>query len=86
MTIFHTPGIEAWVTENNSKYTNRVIKQLKAFAKANHFYNNYAPYKAAYGYIPTHAASNHPKQQMYINSLFCHAYKLLLESFYSFAC
>lgn len=34
MTIFDTSGIEAWVTENKPKYTNHVIKQLKAFAKA----------------------------------------------------
>ncbi len=31
MTIFDTSGIEAWVTENNPKYANRIIKQLKAF-------------------------------------------------------
>lgn len=41
MTIFDTSGIEAWVTENNPKYANRIIKQLKAFAKANHFDKNY---------------------------------------------
>ena len=34
MTIFDTSGIEAWVTENNPKYANRIIKQLKAFKKA----------------------------------------------------
>lgn len=49
MTIFDTSGIEAWVTENNPKYANRIIKQLKAFAKANNFDKNYDPYKAAYG-------------------------------------
>ena len=32
MTIFDTSGIEAWVMENNPKYANRIIKQLKAFA------------------------------------------------------
>ena len=30
MSIFDTSGIEAWVTENNPKYANRIIKQLKA--------------------------------------------------------
>ena len=34
MTIFDSSGIEAWVTENNPKYANRIIKQLKAYAKA----------------------------------------------------
>ena len=37
MSIFDTSGIEAWVTENNPKYANRIIKQLKAFAKAHNF-------------------------------------------------
>ena len=31
MTIFDTSGIETWVTENNPKYANRIIKQLKGF-------------------------------------------------------
>ena len=34
MTIFDSSGIEAFVTENNPKYANRIIKQLKAFAKS----------------------------------------------------
>lgn len=31
MLLFDTSGIEAWVTENNPKYANRIIKQLKFF-------------------------------------------------------
>lgn len=34
MLLFDTSGIEAWVTENNPKYANRIIKQLKAFKKS----------------------------------------------------
>lgn len=34
MTIFDTSGIEAWVTENNPQYSNRMIKQLKAFKES----------------------------------------------------
>ena len=34
MLLFDTSGIEAYVTENNPKYANRIIKQLKA--SANH--------------------------------------------------
>ncbi len=37
MTIFDSSGIEAFVTENNPKYANRIIKQLKAYAKAQGF-------------------------------------------------
>lgn len=75
MTIFDTSGIEAWVTENNPKYANRIIKQLKAFKKSHNLDNSYDPYKAAYGSMPTHAASNQAIQQMYINGHFCYAYK-----------
>lgn len=75
MTIFDTSGIEAQVTENNPKYANRIIKQLKTFAKANNFDKNYDPYKAAYGSMPSHAFSNPAIQQMYINGHFCYAYK-----------
>ena len=75
MTIFDTSGIEAWVTENNPKYANRIIKQLKAFAKAHNFDKNYDPYNAAYGSMPSHAAANQAIQQMYINGHFCYAYK-----------
>ena len=57
MTVFDSSGIEAWVTENNPKYANRIIKHLKAFAKAHNFDDNYDPYKAAYASMPSHAAS-----------------------------
>ena len=33
MTVFDTSGIEAYVTENNPKYANTIIRQLKAFKK-----------------------------------------------------
>ena len=52
MTIFDSSGIEAFVTENNPKYAKRIIRQLKAYAKANSFDKNYDPYKAAYGSMP----------------------------------
>ena len=75
MTIFDTSGIEAWVTENNPKYANRIIKQLKAFKKSHNLEDSYDPYKAAYGSMPTHAASNQVIQQMYIKGHSCYAYK-----------
>ena len=74
-TSVDTSGIEAWVTENNPKYANRIIKQLKAFKKSHNLDDSYDPYKAAYGSMPTHAASNQAIQQMYINGHFCYAYK-----------
>lgn len=75
MTIFDTSGIEAWVTENNPKYANLIIRQLKAFKNSHNLDDSYDPYKAAYGAIPPHAASNSAIQQMYINEYFCYAYK-----------
>ncbi len=75
MLLFDTSGIEAWVTENNPKYANRIIKQLKAFKKAKGMDGSFDPYKAAYGSMPSHAAANPAIQQMYINGHFCYAYK-----------
>ena len=75
MLLFDTSGIEAYVTENNPKYANRIIKQLKSFKKANGLDDSFDPYKAAYGSMPSHAAANSAIQQMYINGHFCYAYK-----------
>mgnify|MGYP002765928853 FL=1 len=75
MLLFDTSGIEAWVTENNPKYANRIIKQLKAFKKAKGLDDSYDPYKAAYGSMPSHASANPAIQQMYVNGHFCYAYK-----------
>lgn len=75
MLLFDTSGIEAWVTENNPKYANSIVKQLKYFKKAHNLDDSYDPYKAAYGSMPPHAASNPAIQQMYINGHFCYAFK-----------
>ena len=75
MLLFDTSGIEAWVTENNPKYANRIIKQLKTFKKAQKLDNSFDPYKVAYGFMPSHAAVCPAIQQMYINGHFCYAYK-----------
>lgn len=75
MALFDTSGIEAWVAENNPKYANRIIRQLKAYKKAQKLDDSYDPYKAAYGSMPSHAAANPAIQQMYINGHFCYAYK-----------
>ena len=75
MTIFDTSGIEAYVTENNPKFANKIIKQLKAFKKSHQLDDAYDPYKAAYGSMPTHAKSNPEIKQLYINGHFCYVYK-----------
>lgn len=75
MTIFDSSGIEAFVTKNNPKFANRLIKQLQAYAKAMNFDSSYDPYKAAYARMPSHATKNPDVKQLYINSHFCYAYK-----------
>jgi len=75
MAIFDTSGIEAWVTENNPKYANRIIKQLKSFAKSHNFDENFDPYKTAYSSMPTHSKANSAIKQMYINGHFCYSFK-----------
>ena len=75
MTIFDSSGIEAWVRENNPKYADRIIRQLKAYAKAMNFDKSYDPYKAAYGSMPSCASVNSEIKQQYINGHFCYAYK-----------
>ena len=75
MTIFDSSGIEAFVTENNPKYANRIIKQLKAYAKTLGFDKSFDPYKAAYGSMPSHACANPEIKQLYINGHFCYVFK-----------
>lgn len=75
MTIFDSSGIETFVTENNPKYANRIIRQLKAYAKTKGFHKSNDPYKAAYGAMPSHASSNPEIKQLYINGHFCYIFK-----------
>lgn len=75
MSIFDTSGIEAFVTENNPKFANRIISQLKAYAKAMGFDKSYDPYKAAYNAMPSYASANPAIKQLYINGHFCYVFK-----------
>lgn len=75
MTIFDTSGIEAFVRENNPKYANRIIKQLKSYAKTLQPDNNYDPYRIAYASMPSHAAANPEIKQLYANGHFCYVFK-----------
>ena len=75
MTIYDTSGIEVYVTENNPKFANRIISQLKSYKKAMKLDDSYDPYKAAYGSMPTHASANQEIKQLYINGHFCYVYK-----------
>lgn len=72
MLTFDTSGIELFVTENNPKTLNALIKKLKAFYKDK---LNIDPYKMAYGLIPPQTASCPDAKQMYINGHFYYADK-----------
>lgn len=75
MAVFDTTGLEAYVTENNPKYANQKIRQLKAWTKTMGFDKSFDPYKAAYGSMPTHACADAEIKQQYLNGHFCYAYK-----------
>jgi len=75
MTIFDSSGIEAYVTENNPKFADRIIRQMKSWAKTMKFDEPFNPYKVAYSSMPTCAHANPEIKQQYINSHFCYAYK-----------
>lgn len=75
MSIFDTSGIEAFVTENNPKYTNKIVKQLKNFNKYKKLPDSFDPYKMAYSSMPSHASANPNIKQLYINGHFCYVYK-----------
>ena len=75
MLIFDTSGIEAYVTENNPKHLNNIIKRMENFKKVKDLGDSFDPHKAAYGAMPSHATANPDVQQMYINGHFCYSYK-----------
>lgn len=75
MLTFDTSGIELFVTENNPKTLNALIKKLKAFYKDD---PDIDPYKMAYSLMPSQAASSPDAKQMYINGHFCYADKFAI--------
>lgn len=72
---FDTSGIELYVSENNPKTINSLIKRLKTYYKNN---PNVDPYKMAYGLMPPEAASCKDAKQQYINGGFFYADKFTI--------
>ena len=72
---FDTSGIELFVSENNPKTLNSLIKSLKSFYKDR---PDIDPYQMAYALMPSHAASCPDAKQMYINGHFCYADKFAI--------
>lgn len=69
---YDTSGIEAYVNENNPKYINSLIRQLKSAYKNN---PNVDPYKMAYGLMPSCSSADKSIKQMHINGHFCYVHK-----------
>lgn len=72
---FDTSGIELYVSENNPKNLNSLIRRLKSYYKDR---DDIDPYKMAYGIMPSQAASCPDAKQMYINGHFCYADKFAI--------
>lgn len=70
--VYDTSGIEAFVTENNPKFLNSIIRRLKRAYKNN---PDVDPYKMAYGLMPPSASANNEIKQLFINGYFCYVYK-----------
>lgn len=75
MLPFDTSGIELYVTENNPKTLNSLIRKLKAYYKNN---PDVDPYQMAYGLMPSQAEACPDAKQQYINGHFCYADKFAL--------
>jgi hypothetical protein len=75
MLTFDTSGIELYVTENNPKALNSLIRKLKVYYKDN---PNVDPYKMAYALMPSQAAACPDAKQQYINGHFCYADKFAI--------
>lgn len=72
---FDTSGIELYVSENNPKTLNSLIRRLKSYYKDN---PNVDPYNMAYGLMPSQAAACADAKQLYINGHFCYADKFAI--------
>lgn len=72
---FDTSGIELFVSENNPKTLNSLIRRLKAYYKNQ---PDIDPYRMAYSLMPSQAASCTDAKQQYINGHFCYADKFAI--------
>jgi len=70
--ILDTTGILANVRENNPKFVNSKIKQLKSFHKKDKDFN---PYSAAYHSLPKSASADSDIKLSYANGDFCYSHK-----------
>ena len=72
MLIYDTTGIETYVAENNDKFLNKIIRQVKASNKDK---SNDHIHNIAYSRMPKVSSVNDEIRRMYANGKFCYAYK-----------
>ena len=70
--LFDTSGIKAYVSENNPKFINTLIRRMKNYYKDN---PDVDVYKMAYNSMPSSASVSDEIKQLYINGHFCYVYK-----------
>ncbi|MEG2286006.1 MAG: transposase [Eubacterium sp.] len=75
MLTFDTSGIELYVTENNPKYFNSLLNQIKTTYKDK---PKIKPLNIAYSLMPSAAAAATDAKQLYINGHFCYADKFAI--------
>ena len=76
MISYDTSCIESYVTENNPKYTNTCIRQLKTYYKVMGIKKSDEDiYKQAYKSMPSTASSDSSIRKLYANGHFCYGRK-----------
>ena len=70
--VYDTTGIETFVAENNPKFINSKIRQIK---NNNKELDKSSIYNIAYGTMPKYSPSDADSKLMYINGHFCYAHK-----------
>ena len=68
MLTFH--GFEGYVTENNPKFFETLLRQAKAYKASGKTSENFIPVKYAQGKMPKEASSNNDFTLTYLNSLY----------------
>jgi hypothetical protein len=76
--IADTTGFEGYVTENNPKIFESLLKTSKNYAKTGHANDNFDPVKFAQGKLPKNASSNNDISLAYLNGHFGYYQKAMI--------
>mgnify|MGYP000976640624 CR=1 FL=1 len=75
MLIYDTSAVVPRVQENNPKFLNGIIKNMKGLKKIN---PKLDPYAAAYNNMPSHASANAEIAQVYANGIICYGLRFAI--------